>query len=229
MKNKIIIALDFSKFSQAKQMIDILGNDISIYKVGLEAYLNYGLDIINYLKSKRKKIFLDLKLNDISNTTIKALESIVKKNVMITTIHASVGNECIKKIQSLNLNKTLVAYVIALTSFSQDDFNNAFLNDISIDEAFHIRVKSLNKLNINAVICSAHEAKSIKTINDKIITICPGVRLNADANDQKRIMTPSQAINNGADYIVIGREVTLSKNPKLSLKLILEDLNENCN
>lgn len=228
-KNKIIIALDFDTIDKAKNIVDILGDNIIFYKVGLEAYLNYGTDIIKYLKEKNKKIFLDLKFNDIPNTTLKACEFAFKNNIDITTVHYTVGVEVINKITNLNKSNTLVAYVTVLTSFSEEKYNETFHNNLKINEVIKLMIEDISKVGGRAIICSAHEAKIAKSIDNEIKTICPGVRLSFSQNDQARIVTPSQAFNNGADYIVIGREVTLSNDPVSSLENIYKDINENCN
>ena len=225
---KIIVALDFREFSQAKKLINELGDSVVFYKIGYEAYFNYGNKIIKFLKKKNKKIFLDLKFNDIPNTVLAGIKYVISKNINITTVHSTVSDKTIELINRNNNSDLLIAYVTVLTSFNNDSYMKTFNTKNNIENSIEYIVKNLVANNCKAVICSANEASKIKKIsNNKLITICPGIRLNQDVGDQSRVMKPSQAFKNGADYIVVGREITSSNNPKLSFEKIMEDINEN--
>ncbi len=225
---KIIVALDFKEFNQAKKLINELGDDIIFYKIGYEAFLNYGHKIIKFLKKKNKKIFLDLKFNDIPNTVLAGIKYAISKNVNITTVHSTVSDKTVELINNNNNSDLLIAYVTILTSFDDISYKKTFNTKNNIQNSIEYIVKNLVANNCKAVICSANESLKIKKIsNNKLITICPGIRLNQKTGDQSRVMTPSQAFKNKADYIVIGREITSSENPKLSFKKIMDDINEN--
>ncbi|MGL4948544.1 MAG: orotidine-5'-phosphate decarboxylase [Mycoplasma sp.] len=229
---KVIIALDLETFSEAKNLVDLLGERIDIYKVGLESYLNFGKEIIDYLNSKNKKIFLDLKFNDISNTTLQACKWALKNKFFIFNVHATIGTKALCEISKLCNeydHDFIFAAVTVLTSFDQNEYTKTFGNNLTIEEAIKYYVNELIvPNNLKAIVCSSLESIEIKKLHPHIITICPGIRLNASLGDQKRVLAPSQALNNNVDYLVIGREVNKAPNPIEALELIFDDIDNNC-
>ncbi|MGL5630383.1 MAG: orotidine-5'-phosphate decarboxylase [Mycoplasmoidaceae bacterium] len=229
--DKIIVALDYQDFKDAKDLIDLLDDEISIYKIGLEAFLNYGTDLINYLKWKEKKIFFDLKFNDITNTVLQACKYALEQKFFIFTVHCSVGNETLKELKKLLINYDYefhIALVTILTNLNQSDYEITFQKNSLISDHIKSFVQELIINNgYSTIVCSPLEAKKIKTLFKNLTIICPGIRLNEANHDQNQISTPSQALNNGADYLVIGREITLSNDPKKNLELIKKDIYEN--
>jgi len=220
MNNKIFIACDTNKISKVKKIIKLSQTKkIKIgYKFGLE-FLNskYGRYYIS--KIKKKITFLDLKLNDIPNTCASAVKAIKDLKANYLTIHISSGLDALKAVKKV-AGKTKIVGVSTLTS----------LNDTKLKQTGHTRsVKKLviqqarlaTKANLDAFVCSAHEAPFVKNIFKKEI-ITPGIRLMGDkAKDQKRIMTPKKAFKNGATSIVIGRSITqgnISKNIQRLIK-----------
>ena len=220
MNNKIFIACDTNKISKVKKIIKLSQTKkIKIgYKFGLE-FLNskYGRYYIS--KIKKKITFLDLKLNDIPNTCASAVKAIKDLKANYLTIHISSGLDALKAVKKV-AGKTKIVGVSTLTS----------LNDAKLKQTGHTRsVKKLviqqarlaTKAKLDAFVCSAHEAPFVKNIFKKEI-ITPGIRLMGDkAKDQKRIMTPKKAFNNGATSIVIGRSITqgnISKNIQRLIK-----------
>tara|TARA_Y100000590_G_scaffold234315_1_gene263872 strand:+ start:467 stop:1138 length:672 start_codon:yes stop_codon:yes gene_type:complete len=220
MNNKIFIACDTNKISKVKKIIELTKTKkLQIgYKFGLE-FINskYGRSYVS--KIKNKITFLDLKLNDIPNTCVSAVKAIKDLKVNYLTIHISSGLDALKAVKRI-AGKTKIVGVSTLTS----------LNDKKLKQTGHTRsVKKLviqqarlaTKANLDALVCSAHEAPFVKNIFKKEI-IVPGIRLIGDkAKDQKRIMTPKKALKNGATSIVIGRSITqgnISKNIQRLIK-----------
>ena len=223
MNNKIFIACDTNKISKVKKIIELTKTKkLQIgYKFGLE-FINskYGRSYVS--KIKNKITFLDLKLNDIPNTCVSAVKAIKDLKVNYLTIHISSGLDALKAVKRI-AGKTKIVGVSTLTS----------LNDKKLKQTGHTRsVKKLviqqarlaTKANLDALVCSAHEAPFVKNIFKKEI-IVPGIRLIGDkAKDQKRIMTPKKALKNGATSIVIGRSITQG-NISQNIQRLIKSLN----
>ena len=205
-KYKIFIACDSTNILKIKKIIKETQNKkIKIgYKFGLE-FLNskYGRDFLS--KIKNKIIFVDLKIHDIPNTCLSAIKALKDLNINYLTIHISSGLEALKACKKIS-GKTKLIGVTTLTSF-----NNKSLKEIgyskNINQLVTHQVKLAKKANLDAIVCSAHEVKIVKKFFKKEI-ITPGIRFNNKTNDQKRVVTPKQAYNNGSDWLVIGRPIT---------------------
>jgi orotidine-5'-phosphate decarboxylase len=226
MKDKIIIALDFDNLDSAKKLVDDL-NDAIFFKVGLLPFLKFGNEIISYLKSKDKKLFLDLKFKDIPNTVYWAVKSSLKYSPYFLTIHLTGGAEMIKK--SIEASKTknnlTIIGVTILTSLSSND-----LIDIGVELSVEDTVLKLCELGLKnglkSFVCSPLEIEAIKKRFGKDITlVTPGIRPDwSEKVDQKRVFTPKMAIQKGADFLVIGRPITQNRNPSKAFKLILQEI-----
>jgi len=228
-KDRLIVALDFPTLDKAREMVEKLGDSIKIYKVGLELFLNSKGEAVDYLKSMGKEIFLDLKFHDIPNTTTMASIFASKEKVLMFNVHASGGKKMMESIarEVKAINKdTLAIAVTILTSFSEDEIKELFKTESSIKELAMHWAKLTKDSGMDGVVCSPWEAKAIKELCGKDFkTITPGVRPDWSAsNDQERIMTPSEALKNGCDYLVVGRPITKAENPKLASEKILEEM-----
>jgi len=223
-KDKLIVAIDTDDFNKAKELIDQLEDSVDIFKVGLEQYVATKGKTVDYLKEKGKKIFLDLKFHDIPNTMKSAVRAAVRDNVWLMTIHVSdlegmrqcalVANE---EAKILNIEKPIIVGVTVLTSLSNEDLQDIGCN-MTTEELAIKRAKLAKESGIDGVVCSAKEVdKIVKVCGKDFVTVCPGIRPAAScAGDQKRVVTPAQAIKNGAQYLVVGRPITQSENPKQS-------------
>ena len=218
---RIIVALDYNKENKALDMAKILDPSLCILKVGLELYVSCGPKIVNALHKLGYKIFLDLKFHDIKNTVIKSSLVAADLGVWMINVHSSGGVEMMSGVANAikeNNYSTLVTGVTVLTSLNDDE-----LNEIGYSRKTKEQVMRMAKLcsdsGLNGIVCSAHEAKYIKSkFTSNFVCVCPGIRNVIDNdNDQKRVMSPSMAAANGADYIVVGRPITNSKNPLESL------------
>ena len=230
-KERLIIALDYNNKEDAISLIDELADEALVYKVGLELFLNTKGEIIDYLISKNKKIFLDLKFHDIPNTTAMASVFASKQNIFMFNIHSSGGKKmmqkCSEEIKKINEN-TLLIGVTVLTSLSDEDVSEIFHSNMSLKELTLNLAKLSKESNLNGVVCSPREASIIKKeCGDSFITVCPGVRPAwASLDDQERVLTPKEAMLEGCDYLVIGRPITKANNKKEACIKVIEEINE---
>ena len=220
--DKIIVAIDGMDRNEAISFLKECP-DISWVKVGLELFTKEGPNIINTFKDMDKKIFLDLKFHDIPNTMSSASYHASKLGVDIISLHASAGLKAlqlskeatIKGAREINNKPPEVIAITVLTSISPQNFKYELNRESSIEE----NVLSLSKLTYDAgldgCVCSPLEVKSLRDkYDDNFKLITPGIRfLINDINDQSRVMSPVDAISNGASKIVVGRAITKSNNP----------------
>lgn len=220
--DKIIVAIDGMDRNEAISFLKECP-DISWVKVGLELFTKEGPNIINTFKDMDKKIFLDLKFHDIPNTMSSASYHVSKLGVDIISLHASAGLKAlqlskeatIKGAREINNKPPEVIAITVLTSISPQNFKYELNRESSIEE----NVLSLSKLTYDAgldgCVCSPLEVKSLRDkYDDNFKLITPGIRfLIDDINDQSRVMSPVDAISNGASKIVVGRAITKSNNP----------------
>ena len=224
MKNKVIIALDNKNLSQIVSLVKKTKSEVYGFKVGKEFFYNYGIEGYKKIYKLSPNIFLDLKLHDIPNTVEKALKAIGRLRPILTTIHISGGDEMQKVSVKLKKNKTKILGVTILTSLDSHQtkkyYNNKNLNQLV--KKFALNAKN-NKLD--GIVCSPLEIKTVrKVVGNKMLIVVPGIRIEKKQrnkkDDQKRILTPKEAINLGADYLVIGRPIVESNNPLKTLKEI---------
>ena len=204
---RLIVALDFKNFDEMSKFAEKLDPNKCIVKVGLQLFISDGLRVLDYLSDKGFDIFLDLKLHDIPNTVMKAIEQITKFNVLMTTIHLQGGLEMIKAAIEVKKQTKLIG-VSLLTSLDTTDTELMYGNQLN--DQFIKLLKVAEQSEIDGIVCSPKELQSITT--NKLIKVVPGIRNSELADDQKRIMTAKEAYENGADYIVVGRPITLSEN-----------------
>jgi len=233
-KGEIIVALDYNNLNEAVQLAQVLGDNVQWYKIGSVLFTKEGPEAVRELKKMGKKIFLDLKYHDIPNTVSGAVENCVELGVEMFTLHASGGSKMISSaIQTANkmaaykkVNPPKAIAVTMLTSFSQNDV----YNDFGISETPENIVKRLVSVVVNAggngVVASPQEIVMIRENFSRDITIItPGVRPSwSDTGDQKRVMTPLEAVKAGADFLVIGRPIIAAENPKLAAEKIISEL-----
>ena len=204
---RLIVALDFKNFDEMSKFAEKLDPNKCIVKVGLQLFISDGLRVLDYLSDKGFDIFLDLKLHDIPNTVMKAIEQITKFNVLMTTIHLQGGLEMIKAAIEVKKQTKLIG-VSLLTSLDTTDTELMYGNQLN--DQFLKLLKVAEQSEIDGIVCSPKELQSITT--NELIKVVPGIRNSKLADDQKRVMTAKEAYENGADYIVVGRPITLSEN-----------------
>ncbi|MFM2160037.1 MAG: hypothetical protein RLY39_568 [Actinomycetota bacterium] len=209
MKSPIILALDTKDLDTAKKWIETTNGSIDIYKFGLEFYLKFGAAGLKELSSAGDfDVFLDLKLHDIPNTVASSIKSVSDLAPKFLTVHASGGGAMIKAASEAGPDISITAVTI-LTSLSDSDLADVgFARDTKSSANVLAKLAVLN--GARSIVCSPFEASEIRVIvGNEIEIITPGVRPpGSDLGDQKRVMTPKEAITAGANYIVVGRPIT---------------------
>ena len=223
--DKIIVALDVATKGKALDLVEELRDEISFFKIGLQLYTAQGPEIVRAVLATGSKVWLDLKLHDIPNTVAKAVESASHLGVQMLTIHLSGGSEMIRAAIGARTNDIMILGVTVLTSATEQT-----LREIGIIDKLDDQVLRLARLGVEAgidgVVASSHELKKLRTeFGDKIKIVVPGVRPSwSEAGDQKRVMSPREAIEAGADYLVIGRPIIAHTHPREAVARILGDI-----
>lgn len=233
-KEKIILALDVNDAQYALELVDKFYEHINIFKVGLELFTSAGPSIVEEIQKKGKKVFLDLKFHDIPNTVLKSAQVAAMMGVYMFNVHASSGLEtmrrcrdsvtelCLKK----NINMPKMLGVTVLTSLTQEILKQ----ELGIQHSLRTHVRHLasltQKAGLDGVIASGHEVSMIRNLcGNGFIIAAPGIRPSwSPPNDQKRTMTPRQAIKEGADYLVMGRSILNQSDPLKALDLITVEI-----
>ena len=222
---KIIVALDFPSQGPALALTDQLDPAKCRLKVGKELFTRSGPELIKSLQGRGFDVFLDLKFHDIPNTTSAAVAAAADLGVWMVNVHASGGEKmmvaCRERLESFGADKPLLIAVTVLTSMSDADLAGIGITDSA--EAQVSRLAALTRnCGLDGVVCSAQEAPRLKAeqgADFQLIT--PGIRpLSADKGDQQRIMTPTDALKAGSDYLVIGRPITQTSDPLAALEAI---------
>jgi len=224
MNKKIIVALDLDNIKKAIKLVKELKNEAYAFKIGHEFFYNFGIKGYKKIYNICPKIFLDLKLHDIPNTVQKGLKAISKLKPIFTTIHISGGDEMQKLSVLKNNKKTFILGVTVLTSLDEKQ-TLKYYKEKNVNILVKKFAKYANKNNLSGLVCSPLEINIVrKEVGKKMILVVPGIRPNqkpsSKKDDQKRTLTPKEAINLGADYLVIGRPIIESKNPLETIKKI---------
>jgi orotidine-5'-phosphate decarboxylase len=224
--SKVILALDFSDMASTVEMINLTKEHIGIYKLGLEFYLAHGKSGVKEIQSRFTdiEVFLDLKLHDIPNTVAGACRSVADINPKFLTVHASGGSKMISAASS-TLPKVEITAVTILTSLDQEQMIAMGLSE-NIESLTLTLAKNAVNSGARAIVSSPQEVSLLRRhLGEKVILITPGVRPSgAERDDQERIMTPRQAIEAGADFVVIGRPITKASDPKQAADAITASL-----
>ena len=224
----VIVALDNMTKDASLALADQLDPALCRLKVGKELYTRCGPEIVKALHQRQFEVFLDLKFHDIPNTTAQAVLAAAELGIWMVNVHASAGYDAMSLAKQRLLDNDFDTLLIAVTVLTSMD--NKALIQTGINDGLEAQVSRLAQLTkqagLDGVVCSAQEAKALKALcgqDFKLIT--PGIRLLDDnADDQKRICTPKQALLDGSDYLVIGRSITQAVDPAAKLQLILQSL-----
>lgn len=229
MITKLIVALDFDNEQSAMRLVEKINPQLCALKVGHELFTLLGTQFVLKLINLGYKIFLDLKFHDIPNTVARACSVAADLGVWMINLHASGGLSMMlaarKALDHYGKEKPILLAVTVLTSM-----NSLQLGEIGIETSVENQVQKLTQLSFQAgmdgVVCSALEVPMVKELcGDGFLTVTPGIRLVTDPkDDQSRIVTPTDAVKLGSDYLVIGRPITRNKNPESALISILESL-----
>lgn len=236
-KKRLVLALDVEKIEEAKDLVKKLSPYIGTFKVGLQLFCGFGLEIINYIKEKNANFFLDVKLHDIPNTVEKASYNIIKNGANFFNVHATGGVEMMKAAkkgaieasEKFGHKKPIILAVTVLTSISNEILQNELENKYETKDFVLKLARNAKLARLDGVVASAQELPLIKKeLGEDFIVLTPGIRPSWSAkDDQKRIATPTSAIKNGADYIVLGRAITKADDIIEAIKKVYEEIKEN--
>ncbi|MDC0528809.1 orotidine-5'-phosphate decarboxylase [Gammaproteobacteria bacterium] len=215
MSKTIIVAVDETQLGNFQSVVDSLDSDLCMIKIGSVSFNALGHQAISYASNKGFKIFLDLKLHDIPNTVKKSIKGLVSLPIDMMTIHTSGGLEMMKAAKNAVDGTDIKIFgVTALTSLSDEDTSLIFKRTAA--EQVNTMLDLAEQAGIDGVVCSPHEL-SLVTKRESLLSITPGIRLKDSNDDQNRVMTPKDALKQGANFLVIGRPITEAKNIKEAL------------
>jgi orotidine-5'-phosphate decarboxylase len=225
-RDKIIVPLDVPTAPAARELIKAIGGTVGFFKVGNQLFTSAGPDIIREVRTSGSKIFLDLKYHDIPNTVRHAVESASTLGVDMLTIHLSGGRAmCEAAVLGSGVSKVLILGVTVLTSLNDIALSEIGFRGSVQDEV--LRLAELAKsVGITGLVASPRELGILRErFGSYFTTVIPGIRPAwSEPGDQQRIMTPRQAVDAGADYLVIGRPITASPDPKAAVQRIVDEL-----
>ena len=232
-KDRLIVALDVMDRKRCFDLIDTLSEEVEVFKVGIAPFTAFGQDILDKIEEKGKKVFLDLKVHDIPNTVRNAASAAAGKNVLMMNFHCIGGTEMMKKAREgaeegakqNGKERPLLLGVTVLTSMSETEMREIGLEG-SVESKVIEFAERAKSAGLDGVVASAKETKIIKKeLGDDFIVVTPGIRPEwAATQDQKRIVTPKQAIMDGSDYIVVGRPIIAAEDPLEAAKKVLEEM-----
>jgi len=225
-QDKIIIALDVPDTDGALRLLDSLGDPPALCKIGLELFTAEGPSVIKAVQDRGSRVFLDLKFHDIPNTVAHAVKSASGLGVAMTTLHASGGPVMLEAAAKAAEGSELL--LLAVTVLTSMDAAQLSSTGISVEPREQVlRLAGLaSDAGIDGVVCSPLEVNAIRTsLGNNLRIVTPGVRPTwAATGDQKRVMTPAEAVKEGSDWLVIGRPITAAENPREAYAKVVEEL-----
>jgi orotidine-5'-phosphate decarboxylase len=225
LSDPIIIALDLESAAQARSLVKTLGDSVGFYKVGMELYAAAGMDYARELADSGKRVFLDLKMYDIPETVKRAVKQVAKTNVEFLTIHARLS-VMQAAMDGRAESRLKLLGVSVLTSMDDQDLLVDSGHSDKVGDLVALRSRNAIAVGIDGIVCSPLEVAMVRGVTSgKTILVTPGVRSRVGAaSDQKRIATPAEAVAAGADYIVIGRQVTRAEDPVAEIVRIRQEI-----
>jgi len=223
-RHRLIVALDMPSVAAAKTMVDCLGDAVVFYKIGYQLAFAGGLPFAETLIRSGKYVFLDLKLHDIGNSVAKGVESVARLGATFLTVHAY-PQTMRAAVEARGDSGLRILAVTVLTSYDDADLA-ASGYDFTVAELVPERAAQARDIGVDGLVCSAEEAARLRPIvRPSMVLVTPGIRpAGADADDQKRVMTPTRAIAAGADYLVVGRPIIGAPDPKAAATAIVAEI-----
>lgn len=224
-RNPIIVALDLESAGQARALVAKLGGCVNFYKIGMELYAGAGVAFVRELIDQGKEVFLDLKLYDIPETVRRATVQVARTGVRFLTVHA-VGSVMRAAVEGRGSSGLQLLGVTVLTSFGPEDLEDIGPTSLTIPELVERRARKAVSMGIDGIVASPLEAAGLRrALGPKPILVTPGVRSAGAAwGDQRRVATPAEAMRDGADYLVIGRQITRAADPAAETARILDEI-----
>ena len=222
--NPIIVALDVENADEARALVRQLGSSVGFYKVGIELYAAAGMEFVRELRAGGKDVFLDMKFYDIGEQVRRATAQVALAGVRFLTVHA-VGQVMRAAVAGRGASSLQILGVTVLTSFDRQDLESDG-HTLDVAELVELRVRNAIEAGVDGIVASPLEAARVRALaGPRTLLVIPGVRsAGAASGDQKRVATPAQAIRDGADYLVIGRQVTRAADPAAEVARILHEI-----
>lgn len=223
-KSPLIVALDVESARSARSIVDALDGSVDFFKVGMELYASAGVQFVSELREQGKHVFLDMKFYDIGETVKRAVAQVARLGVDLLTLHGS-GAVIRAGVEGRGSTPLRLLAVTVLTSFDESDLRDLGY-PCSVEELVALRVRNAMNAGVDGLVCSPLEVARVREIaGPSALLVTPGVRSSGTAiGDQKRVATPAEALRNGADYLVIGRQVTRSADPRGEVEKIMAEL-----
>jgi len=223
-RERLIVALDLPSVESAEAMIERLGDSVVFYKIGYQLAFAGGLPLARTLAQAGKQVFLDMKLHDIANTVAHGVESIAELGVTFLTVHAYPQTMRAAVEAKTGSGLKLLA-VSVLTSYDDIDLHEAGYA-LGVDDLVADRAKRAHDLGLDGIVCSAAESSALRLlVGNDMVLVTPGIRpAGSDHGDQKRVVTPANAIAAGSDYLVVGRPITAAPDPPAVAAAIIADI-----
>lgn len=236
-KERIILALDVDREDQALNLVEQLADTVGYFKIGMQLFNSSGPDFVRRIQERGGRVFVDLKFHDIPNTVASAGRVMTRLQCHMFNVHAAGGREMMRAVRravdeeavKLNAEVPLVLAVTVLTSISGPQLaDDLLIKDMNVEQAVVAWAKMAQQCGLGGVVCSPREIQPIRQACGQDFTIVtPGIRPDwSQANDQKRITTPRQALDGGADYMVIGRPITAADHPRDAAQRIIKELED---
>lgn len=234
MKNRLIVALDTDDGEEIDWVTEMLWNKVSWVKIGFQAITTVGTDVFPWMKERRFKTFLDLKFHDIPNTVARDVGTMTRHGANMINMHASGGVEMMQTARisakeaakDAGITRPKLLGVTILTSMDEEGFQTHFGSERQITEQVVYLARQAKEAGMDGVVASPLEIEPIrKACGDKFLIVTPGIRPKwAELGDQKRITTPAEAINRGADFIVVGRPIIEADDPLEAAERIIDEM-----
>ena len=234
MKNPIIVALDVPEASAALTLAEEVASAVGAFKIGKELFVSAGPDIVKRVRDTGAAVFLDLKFHDIPNTVAKAVASATQLDVQMLTVHTCGGSTMLERAleaadetaEQTDNEAPLILGVTVLTSMDESDLNEVSVNKTPENQVIHL-AQMATGAGLKGLVCSPKEIAPLrKVLPAEVKLVTPGIRpAGSETGDQKRVMSPADAVQAGADWLVIGRPIYAADHPREAAEAILDSLN----
>ncbi|MEO0574026.1 MAG: orotidine-5'-phosphate decarboxylase [Pseudomonadota bacterium] len=225
-EERLIFALDVPDADAARALVDQLGDAVQFYKIGLELAMREGyFELLDWLIAKGKKVFIDVKLFDVPATVAAAVKNLSARGATFCTVH---GNQAIMEAAASEKGELKILAVTVLTSLDRGDMDDLGF-DCDVPALVASRAKRALEAGCDGVISSGLEVPMLRdTVDERLLVVTPGIRPvdNRPADDQKRVVSVSQAFENGADYIVVGRPIRNAPDPRAAAQAIIQTIRQ---
>ncbi|WP_415714845.1 orotidine-5'-phosphate decarboxylase [Roseibium sp.] len=225
--DRLMLPVDVPTVAEAEKLVAQTEGHVGVYKIGMELQFAGGLEFARELAEGGKKIFLDVKLHDIDNTITKAVRNVAKMGMTFMTLHAypKTMRAAVKGLQEEGNPNLCMLGVTVLTSMDEDDLVAAGYRG-PVADVVEVRARDARAAGMGGIVCAATEAEKLRPIlGDELVIVTPGIRPSGSAaDDQRRVMTPADAIRSGSDYLVVGRPISKAADPGAAARSVVDEI-----